>query len=44
MEEESTPIQVDKVIYNKPVAVIYNPTSGKKKDIRDLIYERLTIQ
>ena len=24
--------------------MIYNPTSGKKKDIRDLIYERLTIQ
>ena len=44
VEEESTPIQVDKVIYNKPVPVIYNPTSGKKKDIRDLIYERLTIQ
>ena len=32
------------MIYNKPVAVIYNPTSGKKKNIRDTIVERLDME
>ena len=36
------PIKVTKLDFNKPVAVIFNPTSGSKRDIRPLIQDKLT--
>ena len=42
MEDHSQPIQVERVLYDKPVAVIYNPTSGKRRDIRTFITDKLT--
>jgi len=35
-------IKVGKVSFSKPVAVVYNPTSGKKRDLRGEIGEKLT--
>ena len=40
ISEKSQLIKVEKVIYDKPAAVIYNPASGKRKDIRKKIQER----
>lgn len=37
IEEETEPIKICKFDRTKPVAVIYNPTSGKQKDIRNKI-------
>ena len=42
MNDQSQLIQVEKVTYDKPVAVIYNPASGKKKDVRGMIADKLT--
>ena len=34
-------IKPGKVSFSKPIAIIYNPTSGKKRDIRAIIRQRL---
>ena len=39
---EGQPIHTNKIHYDKSVAVIYNPASGKKKDIRELIQNQLS--
>ena len=44
VEEKSQPIDVEKAIYDKPVAVIYNPASGKKKDVRGIITDTLNAE
>lgn len=33
-----------KVQYDKPIALIYNPNSGTKKNIRPVIAKRLTAE
>lgn len=32
------------MIYTKPIAIIYNPSSGKKRDLRGLITQRLEME
>jgi hypothetical protein len=39
--ENVKPITVRKIIYDKGVAIVYNPSSGKRKDIRPYIEKRL---
>ena len=33
-------IEPRKIIYSKPIAIIYNPNSGKKRNLRPLIIKR----
>ena len=44
MSDKSQLIKVEKAIYDKPVAVIYNPASGKRKDIRKTIADKLSAE
>lgn len=32
-----------KILYDKPIAIIYNPNSGKKRNVRQIIAERLDL-
>ena len=34
-------INTDRIIYDKPIAILYNPNSGKKKDIKKIISDKL---
>ena len=36
------PLKARRVNYTKPIAIIYNPNSGKKRDLKPLIEERLS--
>ena len=43
LEQSGTPIEVTQArLTEKPVAVIYNPTSGKKLNIRERIEAKLS--
>ena len=33
-------IEPRKIIYSKPIAIIYNPNSGKKRNLKPLIIKR----
>lgn len=34
-------IECSKIIYTKPIAIVYNPNSGKRRNIKRIISERL---
>ena len=34
-------IEVDTIAYTKPIAIVYNPNSGKKRNIRGIIHKTL---
>jgi len=36
------PLQVRRTNYERPIGIIYNPNSGKKRDLRPLIEKRLS--
>jgi len=36
------PLKVRRTNYDRPIGIIYNPNSGKKRDLRPLIEKRLS--
>ena len=42
LQKNVKPLTVVKTTFEKPVAIIINPNSGKKRDVRAIISSRLT--
>ena len=36
-------IEPQRILYTKPIAIIYNPNSGKKRNIKSVIQARLDL-
>lgn len=39
--ERMEPLSSERIVYTKPLAIVINPNSGKKRDLRKVISQRL---